>query len=46
MVEVIYFFAMCIFDLDCMSLLGNVHTLCIISKEITLIGKKFENFIL
>jgi hypothetical protein len=33
---------MCIFFgyLDCMTLLGNVHILCIIPLEITLIGKK------
>jgi hypothetical protein len=29
-----------------MTLLDNVHILCIIPSEITLIGKKFENRIL
>jgi hypothetical protein len=28
-------------DLDCMTLLGNVHILCIISSEFRLIGTKF-----
>jgi hypothetical protein len=33
---------MCIFigDLDCMTVLGNVHILCIIDSELRLIGTK------
>jgi hypothetical protein len=42
MVEVIYF-SKCAFlvgDLDRMTLLGNVHILCIIASEFRLIGTK------
>jgi hypothetical protein len=41
-VEVIYFLecAFMIGDLDCMTLLGNVHILCIIASEFRLIGTK------
>jgi hypothetical protein len=48
-VEVIYFLkcAFLIRDLDCMSLLGNIHILCIIPLEIRLIGTKvLEPYIL
>jgi hypothetical protein len=42
MIEVIYF-SQCVFligDLNCMTLLGDVHILCIIPSEITLVGTK------
>jgi hypothetical protein len=39
----LYIFCNVHFYLDCMTLLGNVHILCIVPKEIMLIGKKFEN---
>jgi hypothetical protein len=41
MVEVISFPECAFFDLDCMTLLGDIHILCIIPLEITLIRKKF-----
>jgi hypothetical protein len=42
-VEVIYFSecAFVIDDLDCMTLLGNIHILCIISSQLRLNGTKF-----